>query len=229
MKGNNDCIEKSHIRVAVVDDHRIVRLSLIPRLEAKGDIKVVISAANGKELAKALEKSKELPSVCLIDIEMPEMNGFETVAYIKRTWPDMKILVLTGYLREAYVIQMIYAGVNGYLSKDSHPKTVHEAICHVQEFDIYCNELFCIKDVKAIREGRKEFPKLTEKEIQLLRYCVQDLTYLEIAQLMNSTPKSIEGYRNKLFLKLGVKSRTGLAMFAVRYGYVTIEAGLPIQ
>jgi DNA-binding CsgD family transcriptional regulator len=83
-----------------------------------------------------------------------------------------------------------------------------------------------MRNIKAIREGRMTLPSLTAKEIELLRYCIEDLTYLEIAQRMKTSAKSIEGYRNKLFQKLGTKTRTGLAMFAVRYGYVPVDTGI---
>ena len=214
------------ILIALVDDHQLLRESVIPRIEDEGDISVVIQAGNGKELIAAIGKKKVVPQVCLLDIMMPEMDGFATVAYIKKNWPDMKILILTSYMRDAYILQMIYAGVNGYLTKNSHPKTVKEAIRHVVEFDIYCNELFCLKDIKAVREGKMELPRLSGKEIQLLKYCIEDLTYLEIARSMNTSQKSVEGYRNKLFQKLNVKSRTGLAMYAVRYGYVVVDTGV---
>jgi len=214
------------ITVAIADDHALVRESVTTRIEDDGDIDVIIKAANGKELITAIEQKKVRPDVCLIDIMMPEMDGFQTVEHMRQHWPDIKLLVLTGYLREMYVVQMIYAGVNGYLSKNSHPRVVKEAIRHVVEYDIYCNEQFCLKDIKAIRDGHKELPKLTEKEKQLLRYCIEDLTYLEIAEKMGTSSKSVEGYRHKLFEKLGAKTRTGLAMYAVRYGYAAIDTGV---
>ena len=214
------------VLVALADDHQLLRESVIPHIEDTGDIKVIINAANGRELVEAIEQAKALPDVCLIDIMMPDMDGFQTVPLLKKKWPQIKILILTSYLREAYVVQMIYAGVNGYLSKNSHPRTVKEAIRHVQEYDIYCNEIFCLKDIKAVREGKKVLPKLTQKELQLLRYCIEDLTYLEIADKMGTSQKSIEGYRHRLFQKTGAKTRTGLALFAVRYGYLAIDTGV---
>ncbi|OJW80278.1 MAG: hypothetical protein BGO69_05450 [Bacteroidetes bacterium 46-16] len=218
--------ENKKIRIAIADDHALVRESVSTRIEDDGDIEVVIQAADGKELITSIEKSKIKPDVCLIDIMMPVLDGFQTVEHLKKLWPEIKLLVLTGYLRETYVVQMILAGANGYLSKNSHPHTVKEAIRHVTEFDIYCNEQFCLKDIKAIRDGHMELPNLTEKEKQLLRYCIEDLTYGEIADKMATSSKSVEGYRNKLFEKLGVKTRAGLTMYAVRYGYAPIDTGV---
>ncbi len=225
-KQNANETGKKRIRVAIADDHALLRESVSTRIEDDGDIEVIIQAANGRELLTAIEKNEIKPDVCLIDIMMPVLDGFQTVEYLKKQWPEIKILVLTGYLRETYVIQMILAGANGYLSKDSHPRTVKEAIRHVAEFDIYCNEQFCLKDIKAIRDGHMELPNLTEKEKQLLRYCIEDLTYREIADKMATSSKSVEGYRNKLFEKLGVKTRAGLTMYAVQYGYAPIDTGM---
>lgn len=214
------------IRVAIADDHALVRESVCTRIEDEDDIEVIIQAANGKELLDAVEQSGIKPDVCLIDIMMPVLDGFRTVEHLKKEWPDIKLLVLTGYLREPYVVQMILAGANGYLSKDSYPHTVKEAIRHVAEFDMYCNEQFCLKDIKAIRDGHMELPNMTEMEKQLLRYCIEDLTYREIADKMAVSYKSVEGYRNKLFEKLGVNTRAGLTMYAVRYGYAAVDIGM---
>lgn len=223
MKQISDEATTHPIWVAFADDHLLLRESLVSHIETDGDIKVSLQAENGKDLIEQLKRSDTIPDVCLLDIMMPELDGFQTVEQLKSLWPDMKILILTSYLHDIYVIQMISAGVNGYLTKSSHPRTVREAIRHVMEYDIYCNEQFCLKDIKAVKEGRLELPRLTEKELQLLRYCIEDLTYLEIADKMETTQKSVEGYRNKLFQKLNTKSRTGLALYAVRNGYVPID------
>ncbi len=215
------------ITVAIADDHTLFRESFTLLIEGADDISVAISAANGRQLIDAIARAAQPPQVCLVDIMMPEMDGFASVQYIKKNWPQIKVLVLTGYLRDAYIIQMICAGADGYISKASSGSNVQEAIRHVTEYGIYCNELFCLKDIKAIREGKKKLPDLTEKEMQLLRYCVEELTYPEIARLMKATPKAVEGYRSKLFQKLGVKTKTGLTMFAIRFGYVAVDYDAP--
>lgn len=215
------------VTVAIADDHILFRESFTLLIEGSEDITVTLSAANGRELIEAIARAEQPPQVCLIDIMMPEMDGFATVQYIKKTWPQIRLLILTGYLREAYIIQMICAGADGYISKASSGSSVKEAIRHVVEYGIYCNELFCLKDIKAVREGKKKLPELTERETQLLRYCVEELTYTEIARLMKTTPKAVEGYRSKLFQKLGVKTKTGLTMFAIRFGYVAVDYDVP--
>lgn len=217
------------IYVAFAEDHQTVRETIIMFLEMQGGIKVIIKAANGKDLLQKIERSEIKPDVCLMDIMMPKMNGFETVSRIRNKWPEMKILVLSGFLREEYIIKMIRSGANGYLSKDCHPKEIKKAIVEVKRNDIYNSENFTPKLIAAVRDNEIRIPKLTEKEMQLLKWCIEDMTYAEIAVEMHTSPKSVEGYRNKLFQKLGVKTKVGLAMYAVRYGYVTMEPGIKPQ
>jgi len=213
------------IYVAFADDHKIVRESVVFFLESQAEIKVVIQASNGKDLLEKLESAKIQPQVCILDIMMPLMNGFETIGRLKTKYPDLKILVLSGFLREPYIINMIKAGANGYLSKNCHPKEIAQAIQEIVNGDFYCGENFTPRFVTAVRKSEAKTANLTEREAQLLKWCIEDMTYGEISRKMNTTEKSIEGYRNKLFQKLGVKTRVGLAIYAIKYGYVTVEPG----
>ncbi|GAA4456979.1 response regulator transcription factor [Rurimicrobium arvi] len=216
------------ILVAFADDHELIRVTMIPYLETNDEfqpVKVILTASNGVELISAIKSSPQKPHVCILDIKMPEMDGFSTVREIRETWPNMKVLILTAYSRSTFIIRMIFAGVHGYISKNSHPQTIREAVIEVQRTGIYCNDLISQKEIRSLQTHKeKEFvPKLSEAELELLKYCIEDRTYKEIAVLMKTTAKSIEGHRNKLFQKLGAKSRTGLVMYAVVNGYVDLE------
>lgn len=217
------------INIAFADDHASLRESITVFLEMLGGIKVIIKATNGRELIQKIESSDVKPDVCVIDIMMPKMNGFETVPRIRHKWPKMKILVLSGFLREEYIVKMICAGANGYMSKNCHPQEIKQAITEIRQNGIYNSENFTPKLIAAVRENVLTQPKLTEKELQLLKWCIEDMTYAEIAVKMHTSQKSVEGYRNKLFQKLGVKTKVGLAIYAVTYGYVTIEPGIKPQ
>lgn len=218
--------ETISINVAYAEDHDLVRGTVIEYLENLGGIKVIIEAGNGRELISRIEDSSVMPDVCLVDIIMPEMNGFETVANIKRKWNDIKILVLSGFLSEEYLIKMILAGANGYLTKKVKPREIKKAIEDVHEFGLYNSELFTPRFINDVRNKRIALPQLTGKEIQLLKLSIEDKTFDEIAQLMNTSSKSIEGHRNRLYTKLGIKTRAGLAIYAVRFGYVAIDPGI---
>lgn len=216
------------VTVAYAEDHTSVRKSIISYLHDLSGIEVIIDAANGKDLIGQIEKSGSLPDVCLIDIRMPELNGFETIAAIKQKWKGMKTLVLSTYVEEMYVLRMIRAGVNGYLSKACDPEEIKEALLAIHHKGTYFSELFAQKLAIAVQHNESRIPNFTEKELTFLKHCCSDMTYLQIAQLMKSTPKSVEGYRDSLFKKLEVNSRVSLALFAVRTGIVPMESA-PIQ
>jgi two-component system invasion response regulator UvrY len=211
------------IYVAYAEDHKMVRETVIDFMEKLGGIKFILQAENGKELIAKIENSPIKPDVCLIDIVMPVMNGFDTVTGIKRTWDSIKVLVLSGYFSEEYLIKMILSEADGYLTKKSNPTDIHKAIIDVHETGMYNTELFTRQFVNQVRNKRKFVPELTAKESQLLKLSIEDKTYEEIAAIMNLTAKSAEGHRIRLFQKLGVKTRAGLVMYAIRYGYVTID------
>lgn len=216
------------VTVAYAEDHTSVRKSIISYLHDLGGIKVVIDAASGIEFIEKMEASDSIPDVCLIDIRMPELNGFETIAAIKQKWKGIKTLVLSSYVEELYVLRMIRAGVNGYLSKACDPEEIKAAILSIHQNGIYYSDLFAEKLAVAVQNGHLKIADFTEKELVLLKYCCTDMTYVQIAQTMRTTPKSIEGYRDNLFRKLQVNSRVSLALFAVRSGIVPMESG-PIQ
>jgi two-component system invasion response regulator UvrY len=216
------------VTIAYADDHNSVRKSIMSYLHDLGGIEVIIDAANGKELIEQIENSAIKPDVCLVDIRMPELNGFETISAIRHKWKGMKTLVLSTYVEEMYVLRMIRAGVNGYLSKSCDPEEIKDAILSIHHKGNYFSPLFSESMAIAIQNKESKIPNFTEKELVFLKHCCSDMTYLQIAQVMKSTPKSIEGYRDSLFKKLRVNSRVSLALFAVRSGIVPIDSA-PIQ
>lgn len=221
MKDSNQYVEQP-VLIAYAEDHELVRSCLVSCLEETGGIKVIFEAKNGLELIAFLERSSFIPDICIIDIKMPEMDGFATVTKIKKKWNAIKILVLSAYQQDEYIVQMILAGANGYLSKDCTLKELKNAILSIYEHDMYISELFSQKQIAAVQYGTVKLPDLTEKELQLLRLSIKDISYHEIAALMKTTYKSVEGYRSKIFQKLGIKTRVGMAIYAVRFGYVSI-------
>ncbi|WP_118975275.1 response regulator transcription factor [Taibaiella koreensis] len=222
MKINN---ENSPVLVAYAEDHVAVRKGITSYLHYLGDVNIIIEASNGKELITKLEKSDRWPDICLLDIKMPEMNGFETVSVIKKKWPDMKMLILSTFSEELYVVRMIRAGVNGYLSKSCEPTEIKKALIAIRDKGIYYSDLFLQKMTIAAQEHKLKTAQLTEKELCFLKHCCSDLTYIGIAKLMKCTPKSVEGYRDSLFRKLRVSSRVSLALFAVQLGIILIDNG----
>jgi len=222
MALNDDQQYNIPFQIAFADDHLLVRKSIISLLEAEGNIKVLIEADNGKSLIEAIEKSSVKPEVCLMDIQMPVMNGFEAAAIIRSRWPEIKILVLSAFRDELQAIRIIRMGINGYLPKNCAPAEISKALAAIRKYGVYFTDFFAYDLLVAAQKKEAGMPLLSETEIQLLKYSCTELTYAEIAARMKTTTKKVEGYRDRLHKKLGVKTKVGLAMFAIRSGIVPI-------
>ncbi len=211
------------IRIAMADDHALIRQSLANMINSFGDYRVIWQAANGKEVIEML--ALESPEILLLDIRMPDMDGFETCKWMTKNRPDVKVLALSMMDDESAVIKMIRSGAKGYMLKDSEPSELREALHALVEKGIYFNEMVTGKLLHAIiqddvTDDGQDPVHITPKEIEFLRLCATEHTYKEIADRMDLSPRTIDGYRESLFEKLGLKSRVGLAMFAMRKGYL---------
>ncbi len=211
------------LRIAYADDHHLVRKGIVGLLEAIGGCDVVIEVGSGEELLEQLHAANELPDICILDISMPGMNGFDVIREIRKHWPHLKVLVLTVFAQESYVIRMIRSGANGYLSKACGAEEMRRALQSINEHGVYYSELMSQQLSNAVRKEMIRLPTLTANERELLKHVVSDMTYSEIAVQMGTTPRSIEGYRDSLFRKLKVGSRVALALYAVKSGEVPLQ------
>ncbi len=214
------------VKIAMVDDHVLLRDALAGVINGFADCRVVLLASNGKEL---LEKMQEgvTPDLVVLDVNMPEMDGYETARYLRMHHPDMYVLVLTMYESEVSLLRMLQAGARGFLKKDIHPGELKSAIRSVITSGYYYSHGSAGKLVNLfMKEAGGQQPErqsLTENEITFLQLASTDMTYKEIATLMKISPRTVDNYRDSLFLKLNVKSRVGLAIFAIKSGVVTLE------
>lgn len=212
------------IKIALADDHTLFRKGVEELMEDFDNIEVIYSVSNGKELIDKL-LTGPLPDVCLLDINMPELNGFETAKKIKELWPDMKILAVSVYDSEFNIIGMLRAGAGGYVLKDAQPAALRKAIEGIYENGFYHSELVTGKILHQLISQPKELTsaQLNDKEIQFLKLCCTEMTYKEIADVMEISHRTIDGYRDQLFAKLNIKSRTGLVMYALKTGIAVLE------
>jgi two-component system invasion response regulator UvrY len=212
------------INIALADDHTILRKGVADILSRFENMTVIIQASNGKDLITKLRLAAVLPDVCIVDINMPEMNGYETALEIKKGWPDIKILALSMYDTELNVIKMLRNGANGYVLKDADPEELRIAIVKVCRDGFYHSELVTGRMLNIIHDSTgKMNAEMTERELNFLEYCCTELTYKEIADRMSLSPRTIDGYREALFKKLNITTRTGLAMYAIKAGVVMIK------
>jgi len=218
------------IKLALADDHNLFRKGVEELIEDFENMEVLYSVENGKELIGKLQTATILPDVCLLDINMPGMNGFETAKKIKELWPDMKILAVSVYDSEFNILGILRAGGGGYILKDSQPAILRIAIESLHKNGFYHSELVSGKILHQYISKPKETSssELNENEIQFLKLCCSEMTYKEIADIMKISHRTIDGYRDQLFEKLNIKSRTGLVIYALKRGIATLEESLHI-
>lgn len=209
---------KNQITIAIADDHTILRKGVIELINSFGPFKVVIDAVNGKDLIEQLEAATTLPHVCVMDINMPELNGYETAAILKQRWPAIKILALSMYSNEYSIIKMLRNGAHGYILKETDPSELQEAILSIYQHSYYHSELVSGRMMSKVKAHENTELGISDRELEFLTLCATDLTYKEIAEVMNLSPRTVEGYRDSLFNKLNVRSRPGLVVFANKMG-----------
>ncbi len=215
------------LKVALVDDHRLFRKGLLSLLEMiSGEIEVLFEADNGIDMQRKLRPA-QLPEIILMDISMPEMDGFESVGWLNKHHPSIKVLVVSMVENEESVIKMLKLGVKGYLSKDVEPQELNNALSAINSQGFYYTDFITGKLVHTLQQDASmaqahDDRALSKKEVTFIKLACSDMTYLDIANQMFLSPKTVDGYRNGLFEKLQVKSRVGLALYAVKHGYIKL-------
>jgi DNA-binding NarL/FixJ family response regulator len=210
-------------KVALVDDHALLRNGLASVINNSEGYQVVFEADNGKHFIELL-KTKPTPDILLLDITMPEMDGFETAQWIKANAPDIKILVLSMMDDDKSIIRMLKYGAKGYILKDSKPDVLRTALKDISERGFFFNDLVSGRLVYLANQtaGQSSEPQLTEKEEDFLRLCCTEKSYKEIADAMKITPRAVEALRSNMFERLQTLSRVGLVMYAIRNGIAKI-------
>lgn len=215
------------ITIALADDHKVMRNGLAALLRDLG-YTILFEADNGQDFISRMNTDPK-PDVALLDINMPVMDGYDTAAWIKENHPDVKVLALSMYDDEAAIIRMLKNGAKGYVLKDSNIADVRSAIESVMTKGYYHSELVTGKLIHSINNldspghtSLKEFFKLNQREIDFLKFACTEMSYKEIAAKMNLSTRTVEGYRDELCDKLGVRTRIGLVMFAVKNGIVPV-------
>lgn len=211
------------IKIAVADDHKLMRESIISIVDSMEELTFVLEASNGDELIDKLRKTKNFPDVCLLDISMPQKNGFETMKVLKEEWPELRVLAISMFETEYSVLKMLQLGAKGYLNKNfTSFDQLKSAIVSVYETGYHHSETVSSKALKALNTGLSTL-KISDQEMTFLKLACTDLCYFEISNKMGVSKRTVEGYRDSLFLKLGVKYRHSLNVFAFQNGLISFE------
>lgn len=206
--------------VIIVDDHNLFAQSLRGLVNSFQDFEVVAVLKNGQELVEYFQANKKRPDIVLLDMRMPVMNGLETMTWLHGNFKDQKVLALTMEHEEEIIIKMIRLGCRGYLLKDIEPEEFFYALDCVNKSGFYMNDETSAAMDCSITE--KSFKNLTQRELVFINHACSEMTYKEVAEKMNVSPKTIDGYRESLFNKLDLKSRVGLVLYAVKHKMVKI-------
>ena len=218
---------KALAKLALVDDHTLFRKGLISLIEmVSQDYSIVFEADNGDDLQKKIRQDNE-PDIILMDINMPGSDGFSSVRWLNEHFPSVKVLIVSMIQKEETIVKMLKLGVKGYLCKDVEPHELKEALHSVLNKGFYYTDFITGKLVHALQHNENGtepdgISLINERERDFLKFACTEMTYNEIASKMFLSPKTIDGYRNSLFEKLNVKSRVGLALYAVKHGLVQI-------
>jgi two-component system, NarL family, invasion response regulator UvrY len=209
--------------IGLADDHKLLRSALASMINSFGDYEVILEASNGIELLTKLSTIK--PDIILLDFNMPEMNGLEAAVELKIKHPDIHVLMLSMFDTELMLIKLLQAGVKGFMKKDVHSNDLKQALDSLVRDGYYYSPYTSSKLAGFFRDSNSTpiWDKiLSEQEICLMKLSSTELTYKEIAIEMGLNPRTIDSIRDGLFEKLDVKSRVGLAMYAIKHGLVTI-------
>ncbi|MES2331267.1 MAG: response regulator transcription factor [Bacteroidota bacterium] len=214
------------IHLALVDDHTVTRKGIRSIIELHTGIKVILEASNGKELLEKLATGKQ-PDVIILDINMPQMNGYQAIEELHSKYPNIKVIAFSFIDEEDAVMNMIYAGACGYISKNADPSTLADAVITAHKKGFYLSELVkkeyfrkYTNDKKRPGFHGKEY--LPPKELQFLKLAATNLNYKEIAAIMEVSPKTVENYRDNLFMKLDIKNRAALTLYGLKNGLIDI-------
>ncbi len=215
--------KKEPIKVIIADDHVLYRAGVKTSLSTKNDVKVIAEADNGMHLLNLL-KNIEV-DVILLDIQMPIMDGIATLPEIKKISPQTKVIMLTMVDDNSMITKLMELGANSYLTKTSDSEIIYEAIktCYEQEY--YFNSLTNKALLSNLKQKNPVTPQqitpqeaqLNDKETTILRLMCEEKSTKEIADIVDLSPRTVEAIRDRLKVKTGSKTTTGLIMYAVKH------------
>ncbi|MHB8950298.1 MAG: response regulator [Rhodoferax sp.] len=213
----------STIRVLLADDHTLVRAGLRKLLESMPDVSVVGEAADGLALLKLAEQLQ--PQVVLMDIAMPGLNGLEATARLSKSWPGIRVLILSMHQNEEYVRQALRNGAVAYLLKDCAPLELELALKAVLRGETYLSPAVSkgvVSDyVQRLRGEEKPGAQLTSRQREVLQLIAEGQSTKEIARRLDVSVKTVESHRSQLMKQLDIHEVAGLVRYAMHMGLVT--------
>jgi DNA-binding NarL/FixJ family response regulator len=209
----------SIIKIGIADDHRLFRRGLISLLSLYSDLQIIWEASDGKELIDKV--AEDMPDVVLVDINMPKISGIEATKRLLHLYPKIKIIALSMYEDEGHILAMVENGARGYLVKDSEPSEIYISIKELHAHGYLYSSLVAKTLSNKTEEKNNDsvlFASLNDKEKQYLNLICKGFSSKEISEVMNLSPRTVEGYNEKLMDRLKAKNRISLVLFAIKHG-----------
>lgn len=211
------------IKVAVVDDHILISKILADYINTNDTYQVMFTANNGKELLQYLGEREEHPSIILLDIHMPVMNGFQSMIKLNELYPDINVVILSMEDEESSIIQFLHLGAKGYLLKGmSSPEIIINCFDEILKHGFYYPKYITPEMIRAGKQDDLDGKwELTDRQVEFLKLATQTaMTYQEIADEMFLSIKTVENYQRELFKKFKVKNRPALMLFVQQHNII---------
>ncbi len=209
------------IKIAIADDHALFRRGMVSLLKTIPDFEMVLEASNGQELVDQLPEY--MPDLVIMDLKMPIMDGMKATEIIKKNWPDIKVVVISMHDEDQFVTHLMELGANGYLLKDTDTEEVELAIRTIIKEDYYYGPfLNKVMHRRFLDKTRKKEAALTTKihftdrELEIIHLVCEGLTTAHIAEKVCLSARTVDGHRNMIMEKIGVKNTAGVVVYAVK-------------
>jgi two-component system response regulator DegU len=216
------------LRVGIVDDHQLFRKSLAMLVNSYEDTKVVIEASNGRAFLEMLEENPI--DLVLLDIQMPEMNGFETCRILHHNYPEIKILVVSQLTTKESIHKIMELGADGYFTKNSDPVQLEHAITTLHHNGFYFGmELgnvireAILWEKKKVSKSEEKHVELTARERDIIRMAAQELSSAEIAAKLCINIRTVDTHRNRIMEKTQTRNFIGVVLYALRHNFLSLD------
>ncbi len=219
--------------IALIDDHQLMRSGLAAMINGLKGFNVTMEASNGSEFISQLNNGADAPEIAVVDLHMPIMDGWETIAWLSKNKPDIKTLALTFDASDDAMVRAIRNGARGFMLKTARPNVFQTALDSLMMTGYYHDDslhksLMRSPDMRTSMERKRGeiLDRISPRELEFLQ-CVcndEELTYEEIAEVMGVGRRTVDYFRTSLFEKFDIKSKAGLVLFAVRWKLFDLAA-----
>ncbi len=216
------------IKLSLVDDEVLVTQLLSKFLGSNDNFNVVSISNDGSEFIEYLNNTSAYPDIVLLDLKMKNVNGLETIEFVRKEHPDIKIISLTSHYKDSNLGYMVKTGVAAFLPKEISPDKLVEVIKEVQNKGFYFNP----EQLNILRKQLSnklpapsiiEAENFSERELIILKLMCNQMTSSDIAKKLSISNRTVEGHRNSLYIKSGVKNLAGLIIYAAKNNLINIE------